>query len=161
MKSRDTDKEHEMNLMHTVIQRAKAVPEVLWQISAAPAQAVRGRGQQRTGLPFLAAVTGTAALGLVDWPVALLVAGGYLLVHRQPNQPEPVEATGTTDQPRLDHPPVAHTPPESAPGPAPRPYANRPLRQDLQPRQGGPHLPRRTLRQGRRRRRNLGRGMTR
>ncbi len=109
-----------MNLMHTVIQRAKAVPEVLWQISAAPAQAVRGRGQQRTGLPFLAAVTGTAALGLVDWPVALLVAGGYLLVHRQPDQPdqpEPAEATGTIDQPRLDHPPVAHTPPESAPGP--------------------------------------------
>ncbi len=109
-----------MNLMHTVIQRGKAVPEVLWQISAAPAQAVRGRGQQRTGLPFLAAVTGTAALGLVDWPVALLVAGGYLLVHRQPNQPdqtEPVEATGMSDQPRLDHPPAAHTPPESAPGP--------------------------------------------
>lgn len=109
-----------MNLMHTVIQRGKAVPEVLWQISAAPAQAVRGRGQQRTGLPFLAAVTGTAALGLVDWPVALLVAGGYLLVHRQPNQPdqpEPVADTGTTDQPRLDHPPAAHTPPESAPGP--------------------------------------------
>lgn len=109
-----------MNLMHTVIQRGKAVPEVLWQISAAPAQAARGRGQQRTGLPFLAAVTGTAALGLVDWPVALLVAGGYLLVHRQPNQPdqtEPVEATGMSDQPRLDHPPAAHTPPESAPGP--------------------------------------------
>ena len=106
--------------MHTVIQRGKAVPEVLWQISAAPAQAVRGRGQQRTGLPFLAAVTGTAALGLVDWPVALLVAGGYLLVHHQPNQPdqpEPVAASGTTDPPRLDDPPAAHTPPESAPGP--------------------------------------------
>jgi hypothetical protein len=103
-----------MNLMQAVLDRAKGVPEAFWQVSAAPAQAVRGRGQQRTGLPFLAAVTGTAALGLVDWPVALLVAGGYLLVRKQPDQPDPAMPTTTTEQPLLDHPPVANSAAASA-----------------------------------------------
>jgi len=73
-----------MNLVQGVLDRAKAIPGVLWQISAVPTQALRGNSQDRAGLPFLAAVTGTAVLGLVDWPVALLVAGGYLVVRRPP-----------------------------------------------------------------------------
>jgi len=103
-----------MNLVQAVLDRVKGVPEAFWQVSAAPAQAVRGRGQQRTGLPFLAAVTGTAALGLVDWPVALLVAGGYLLVRKQPDQPDPAMPTTTTDRPPVDHPPVASSAAASA-----------------------------------------------
>ena len=90
-----------MNPLQGALERAKAVPGVLWQLSAVPTQAAWGGGQDRAGLPFLAAVTGTAVLGLVDWPVALLVAGGYLVVRRPrresptPRSPDPAEPPGS------------------------------------------------------------------
>jgi len=59
--------------------QVRALPQLAWQVSAVPAQLLGLHGAERRGLPFLAAVTGTAALGVVDWPVALLIAGGYLL----------------------------------------------------------------------------------
>ena len=65
---------------------ARALPQLAWQVSAVPAQLLGLHGAERRGLPFLAAVTGTAALGVVDWPVALLIAGGYLLTSRPPGQ---------------------------------------------------------------------------
>jgi len=71
---------------------ARALPQMAWQVSAVPAQllGLHGqRGAEGRGLPFLAAVTGTAVLGVVDWPVALLIAGGYLLSSRPPGQSPP------------------------------------------------------------------------
>ncbi len=76
---------------------ARALPQLAWQVSAVPAQLLGLHGAERRGLPFLAAVTGTAALGVVDWPVALLIAGGYLLTsrptgHSPPAGPLPASA---------------------------------------------------------------------
>ncbi len=65
---------------------ARGLPQLAWQVSAIPAQLLGLHGAERRGLPFLAAVSGTAALGVVDWPVALLIAGGYLLSSRAPRQ---------------------------------------------------------------------------
>jgi len=66
---------------------ARGLPQLAWQVSAVPAQLLGLHGAERKGLPFLAAVSGTAALGVVDWPVALLIAGGYLLSSRAPRRP--------------------------------------------------------------------------
>ena len=66
---------------------ARGLPQLAWQVSAIPAQILGLHGPERRVLPFLAAVSGTAALGVVDWPVALLIAGGYLLNSRAPRRP--------------------------------------------------------------------------
>jgi len=42
----------------------------------------------RASLPFIAALTGTAAFGIVDWPVALLVGGGHLIARQRGQQQE-------------------------------------------------------------------------
>ncbi len=68
-----------MNVPKFGAHQVRALPQLAWQVSAVPAQLLGLHGAERRGLPFLAAVTGTAALGVVDWPVALLIAGGYLL----------------------------------------------------------------------------------
>jgi len=90
--------------------QARALPQLAWQVSAVPAQLLGLHGAERRGLPFLAAVTGTAALGVVDWPVALLIAGGYLLTSRPPGQ-----------SPAAGPPPAPAPPPASASAPAPAP----------------------------------------
>jgi len=71
-----------MSVLGAAARHLHAVSELAWQISAVPADLARSSGADPRSLPFLAAVTGTAALGLVDWPVALLVAGGYALARR-------------------------------------------------------------------------------
>ena len=81
-----------MNVPKFGAHEARALPQMAWQVSAVPAQllGLHGqRGAEGRGLPFLAAVTGTAVLGVVDWPVALLIAGGYLLSSRPPGQSPP------------------------------------------------------------------------
>jgi len=71
--------------------QARALPQLAWQVSAVPAQLLGLHGAERRRLSFLAAVTGTAALGVVDWPVALLIAGGYLLTSRPPGHSPPAD----------------------------------------------------------------------
>jgi len=90
--------------------QARALPQLAWQVSAVPAQLLGLHGAERRRLPFLAAVTGTAALGVVDWPVALLIAGGYLLTSRPPGQ-----------SPAAGPPPAPAPASASAPAPAPAP----------------------------------------
>jgi len=84
--------------------QVRALPQLAWQVSAVPAQLLGLHGAERRGLPFLAAVTGTAALGVVDWPVALLIAGGYLLTSGPSGQ-----------SPAAGPPPAPAPPPASAP----------------------------------------------
>ncbi len=95
-----------MNVPKFGAHEARALPQLAWQVSAVPAQLLGLHGAERRGLPFLAAVTGTAALGVVDWPVALLIAGGYLLTSRPPGQ-----------SPAAGPPPAPALPPASAPAP--------------------------------------------
>jgi len=69
----------------------RALPQLAWQVSAVPAQLLGLHGAERRGLPFFAALGGSAALGLVDWPVALLIAGGYLLTSRPAGRSSPAD----------------------------------------------------------------------
>ncbi len=75
----------------TAATRVGALPQLAWQVSAIPAQLLGLHGAERKGLPFLVALSGTAVLGVVDWPVALLIAGGYLLSSRAPRRPPAAE----------------------------------------------------------------------
>jgi hypothetical protein len=104
---------------------ARALPQLAWQVSAVPAQLLGLHGAERRGLPFLAAVTGTAALGVVDWPVALLIAGGYLLTSRPPGQspaagppPAPAPRDAATSGRTPAAPPLADPKPTAQPAPA-------------------------------------------
>ena len=101
---------------------ARGLPQLAWQVSAIPAQLLGLHGHERKGLPFLAAVSGTAALGVVDWPVALLIAGGYLLSTRAPRRPPAAEHDAARVPAGLGA--SGHTKTEPAAGPrTPRPSA--------------------------------------
>lgn len=82
-----------MSLLTAAARSARALPNLAWQLSSIPSQLLTSQGI-RTDLPFLAAVAGTAALGVVEWPVALLVAGGYLLQRSPKPQPTAPGAGG-------------------------------------------------------------------
>ncbi len=113
---------------------ARALPQLAWQVSAVPAQLVGLHGAERRGLPFLAAVTGTAALGVVDWPVALLIAGGYLLTSRAPRQPSPTgppALRAPDDQVRDEPAPAASALGDAMPAPAEPPVQMRGAEPDL------------------------------
>lgn len=127
-----------MSLLQSVVNRARAVPGLAWQLSALPAQLLPRRDDPRGQLPFLAAVTGTAAFGVVDWPVALLIAGGYLLVRRpdlahQPPEDvtEPAAGTSTTRVPPMPTAPIPMpaTPVPPAPDRPASPRATEPPRE--------------------------------
>lgn len=94
----------EVSVVGVVVSQAKAVPGLAWQASALPRQLIEGADPDRRGVRFLAAVAGTAVLGVVDWPVAALVAGGYLLSRQRPAaQTSPMTgATGVSGDPAPD-----------------------------------------------------------
>ncbi len=59
-----------------------------------PAEATsRSTSSDRASLPFIAAVAGTAAFGIVDWSVALLVGGGHLIARQRGQQQERLMST--------------------------------------------------------------------
>jgi len=91
-----------------------AAPGTLaWQLSAVPRQVLGVPTSDRATVPFLAAVVGTAVVGLVEWPVALLVGGGYLLSRSL------VRPAAAPARPAAAAAAAAEGPREPAPGPPP------------------------------------------
>lgn len=87
-----------MRAVDRAIGVGKLATQAAWQVSAVPVQALGRRAPATGTLPFYALAATTAAVGLVDWPVALLVAGAVLVARR--TGAAPGEPTATIDTPR-------------------------------------------------------------
>ncbi len=67
-----------MRVVDKAVGAGRRTTRTAWHVSAAPVQLLGRRLPDQGTVPFYALAATTAAVGLVDWPVALLVAGAVL-----------------------------------------------------------------------------------
>lgn len=71
-----------MGVLGAVGSTVRSVPGTAWRVAVAPKRLAGAVVGDRRNRRFLAVVVGSAAFGVVDWPVAGLVGGAYLLARR-------------------------------------------------------------------------------